>query len=114
MHDVVTGRSASGILEFINQMPIDWFSKQQGQVKTATYGSEFVAAQPATERMIDLCYVLHSFGDSLNGPLWMFGNNKSVIASGTIPHSIIACVRLLLVAGCILSIFREQKIQPIF
>ena len=28
MHDVVTGRSASGILEFINQMPINRFSKQ--------------------------------------------------------------------------------------
>ena len=27
MHDVVTGRSASGVLEFINQTPIDWFSK---------------------------------------------------------------------------------------
>ena len=44
MHDVVTGRSASGILEFINQRPIDWFSKQQGQVETATYGSEFMVA----------------------------------------------------------------------
>ena len=28
MHDVVMGRSASSILEFINQMPIDWFSKR--------------------------------------------------------------------------------------
>ena len=27
MHDMDMGRSASGILEFINQMPIDWFSK---------------------------------------------------------------------------------------
>ena len=44
MHDVVTGRSASGILEFINQLPIDWFSKWQGQVRTATYGSEFMVA----------------------------------------------------------------------
>ena len=44
MHDVVTGRSASGILEFINQTPIDWFSEQQGQVETATYGSKFMVA----------------------------------------------------------------------
>ena len=44
MHDVATGRSASGILEFINQTPIDWFSKQQGQVETATYSSEFMVA----------------------------------------------------------------------
>ena len=44
MHNVATGRSASGILEFINQTPIDWFSKQQGQVETATYCSEFMVA----------------------------------------------------------------------
>ena len=50
----VTGRSASGVLEYINQTPIDWFSKQQGQVETATYGSEFMVAQQATKRMIDL------------------------------------------------------------
>ena len=49
MHDVVTGRSASGILEFINQTPIDWFSKRQSQVETATYGSEFMVARQATE-----------------------------------------------------------------
>ncbi len=27
MHDAVAGRSASGILEMLNQTPIDWFSK---------------------------------------------------------------------------------------
>ena len=44
MHNVVTGRSASGILECMNQTPIDWFSKQQGKVETATNGSEFMVA----------------------------------------------------------------------
>ena len=44
MHDVATGRSTSGVLEFINQTPIDWLSKQQIQVKTATYGSKFMVA----------------------------------------------------------------------
>ena len=44
MHDVAAGRSASGILEFVNQTPIDWFSKQQSQVETSTYGSEFMVA----------------------------------------------------------------------
>ena len=44
MHDAVAGRSASGILDVIDQMPIDWFSKSQNQVKPATHGSEPVAA----------------------------------------------------------------------
>ena len=87
MHDVVTGRSCTGILEFLNQTPIDWFSKRQGQVETATYGSEFMAARQATERQIDLRYTLRSFGVPLDGPSWMFGDNKSVVTSSTIPHS---------------------------
>ena len=44
MHDVITGRSASGVLHFLNQTPWEWFSKCQAQVETATYGSEFMAA----------------------------------------------------------------------
>jgi len=87
MHDAVTGRSATGILEFLNQTPIDWFSKRQNQVESATYGSEFMAARQATERMIDLRYTLRSFGVPLDGPSWMFGDNKSVVTSSTIPHS---------------------------
>eukprot|EP00977_Amphora_coffeiformis_P024646 scaffold16513_cov158-Amphora_coffeaeformis.AAC.1 len=87
MHDVITGRSCTGILEFLNQTPIDWFSKRQNQVETATYGSEFMAARQATERIIDLCYTLRSFGVPLDGPAWLFGDNKSVVTSSTIPHS---------------------------
>ena len=94
MHDVVTGRSASGILEFINQTPIDWFSKRQSQVETATYGSEFMVARQATERMIDLRYTLRSFGVPLDGPSWMFGDNKSVVTSSTIAHSTLTRVRV--------------------
>ena len=33
--------------------------------------------------------MLCSFGVPLDGPSWMFGNNKSVIASSTIPHSML-------------------------
>ena len=39
MHDLVTGRSASGILHFLNQTPIDWFSKCQNQVESACWMS---------------------------------------------------------------------------
>eukprot|EP00977_Amphora_coffeiformis_P003124 scaffold582_cov147-Amphora_coffeaeformis.AAC.1 len=77
MHDVITGRSCTGILEFLNQTPIDWFSKRQNQVETATYGSEFMAARQATERIIDLRYTLRLFGVPLDGPAWLFGDNKS-------------------------------------
>ena len=44
LHDFTTGRSAIGDLHLVNQTPIEWFTKRQNQVETATYGSEFVAA----------------------------------------------------------------------
>ena len=53
-HDMLTGHSVTGILHLVNQTPIDWFSKKQATVETATYGSEFVAARTAVEQIIDL------------------------------------------------------------
>jgi hypothetical protein len=45
MHDVPAGNSVTGILHLINKTPLDWYSKKQASVETATYGSEFVAAR---------------------------------------------------------------------
>ena len=36
--------------------------------------------------MIDPHYMVYSFGVPLNAPSWMFGDNKSVVTSSTIPH----------------------------
>ena len=54
MHDTATGRSASDILKMLNSTPIDWFNKRQGQVETATYGSDFMVARQAVGRIVDL------------------------------------------------------------
>ena len=87
LHNLVTGRSATGLLHFLNQTPIDTFSKHQNQVESATYGSEFMAACQAVEQIIDLRYTLRMFGVPLDGASWLFGDNKSVVTSSTIPHS---------------------------
>jgi hypothetical protein len=89
-HCLVTGRANTGILHFVNQTPIEWFSKRQGSVETATYGSEFVAARQATEQIMDLRYTLRAMGMPVDGPSWMFGDNQSVITSSTIPHSLLS------------------------
>ena len=49
LHDVLTGRSVTACLHFVNATPIDWFSKKQATVETATYGAEFVAARTCVE-----------------------------------------------------------------
>ena len=53
-HDLITGRAVTGVLHLINGTPIDWYSKRQDTVETATYGAEFVAAFIATEQIMDL------------------------------------------------------------
>ena len=87
MHDKVTGRSCTGILTLLNKTPIDWYSKRQATVESATYGSEFVAARIAVEQIMDLRYTLRMFGVELDGPAYLFGDNLSVITQSTIPSS---------------------------
>ena len=87
MHDVVTGRSCTGVLHLLNQTPSSWFSCCQGQVETATYDSEFMAARQAVEQIIDIRYTLRMFGVPLDGPAWLLGDSQAVINSTTIPHS---------------------------
>ena len=39
-HNVISGRSVTGVLHMLNKTPIDWHSKKQSTVETATCGSE--------------------------------------------------------------------------
>ena len=86
-HDCLTGRSVTGILHFINATPIDWYSKRQATVETATYGSEFVAARTCVEQVIDLRNTLRYLGVPIRGMSWMFGDNESVVNSSAQPHA---------------------------
>ena len=53
-HDsMTTGKSVTGVLHFYNQTPIDFYTRKQGRVETATYGSEYVAGRTATEQIMD-------------------------------------------------------------
>ena len=85
LHD---GKSrASGILHLLNQTPIEWWSKKQATVETATYGSEFVAGRIAVDQIIDIRTTLRYLGVPVKGKTFLFGDNESVVKSGSIPHS---------------------------
>ena len=86
-HDMLSGRSFTGILHFVNKCPIDWYSKKQGTVETATYGSEANAARTATEQIIKWHGTLRCMGVPLRDSSYMFGDNKTVIDSGLLPHA---------------------------
>jgi len=86
-HDLISGRSVTGLLHFLNQTPIDWYTKLQSTVETATYGSEFIAARTCAEQIIDLRITLRYLGVPLAGHSMMFGDNESVVNSSSMPHS---------------------------
>ena len=87
MHDIATGRSVTGILHVINKTPLDWYSKKQATVETATYGSEFVSARTCVEQIIDLRNTLRYLGVPIRDKRYMFGDNKSVVDSSMTVHA---------------------------
>ena len=87
-HDMLTGHSVTGILHLLmNKMPIDWYSKKQATVETATYGSEFIAAHTCVDHVIDLCTMLWYLGVPIHEMSYMFGDNQTVVDSSTVPHA---------------------------
>ena len=86
-HDLSTGRAVTGVLHFVNQTPVDWFTKKQETVETATYGSEFAAARTAIQQIAALRQTLQYLGVPISESSFLFGDNESVVKSGTVPHS---------------------------
>ena len=89
-HDLATGKAVTAALHFLNQTPIDAYTKRQSTVETATYGSEFVAARTAVDQIIDIQTTLRYLGVPIRDMSYMFGDNKSVVTSSTIPNSTIS------------------------
>jgi hypothetical protein len=83
----VTRRSQTGILIFINQAPIIWYSKKQNTVETSTFGSEFVAMRIAVELIEALRYKLQMFGIPIDGPTNVYCDNEVVTKNARLPES---------------------------
>jgi hypothetical protein len=62
MHNLNTGRAVTGVLHLLSQPSIDWLSRKQPTVETATYGSKFVAARTAVQQIIELRLMLRYLG----------------------------------------------------
>lgn len=83
----VTRRSRSGFIVFLNSSPIHWFSKKQTSVETSSFGSEFIAMKSCCEYIRGLRFKLRMMGIPVEMPTYIFGDNQSVLANTTIPHS---------------------------
>ena len=90
LHDLITRRSVTPELYFFNLTAGDWYSKRQATVENTTYGSEFVAAKTATEQIVDLGQTPRYLEVPIKSKSNMFGDNKSVVTSTTVPHSLLS------------------------
>jgi hypothetical protein len=86
-HNMVTGRSITAILHFLNQTPMDWYSKRQATVKTATFGSKFIAVRTTIDQIIDLRTTLCYFGIPIQEKSYIFRDNKTVLDALLTPHA---------------------------
>jgi len=88
--NLVTRRSQTGYLLFLNQAPIVWYSKRQNTVKASTFGAEFVAARTCLEAIEGLRFKLRMFGIPILGPTDVLCDNRSVVNSAQRPESVLS------------------------
>mmetsp|Transcript_2008 Transcript_2008/g.2742 ORF Transcript_2008/g.2742 Transcript_2008/m.2742 type:complete len:146 (-) Transcript_2008:371-808(-) len=86
---LVTRRSMTCYLMFVNNTPIKWYSKRQNCVETSTYGSEVVAGRVAVDAAVELRYNLRMLGVPVKGRTVLFGDNKSMVTNTSLPRSIL-------------------------
>ena len=85
--NVVTRRSHSGIMIFVNNALIKSFSKRQNTVESSTYGSEMVAMRLERDFIVEMKIKLKMFGVPIGGPANVYCDNKGVVSNTSISES---------------------------
>ena len=85
--NVVTRRSQTGILIYVNNAPIVWHSKKQNTVESSSFGSEFVALRTARNMIVALRYKLRMFGIPIMGAASVLCDNQGVVKNTSLPES---------------------------
>jgi hypothetical protein len=85
--NVITRRSHTGIIIFVQNAPILWFSKKQNTVESSTFGSELVALRIARDLIAALRIKLQLLGVPLIGPASVLCDNQGVVKNTSIPES---------------------------
>ena len=72
-------RSHSGIIIYVNNAPIIWYSKRQNTGEASIFGSEYFALRIVTEMIEALRHKLRCFGIPVEGPAEVLCDNMSVV-----------------------------------
>jgi hypothetical protein len=87
--NLVNRRSHTGVLIYVNNALVTWFSKRQNTVESSSFGSEFVALRIATELIEALRYKLRMFGIPVEVPTNVYCDSKLVVTNASIPTSVL-------------------------
>ena len=87
--NLLTRRSHTGIIIFVNIVPIIWYIKLQNKVESSRFGSKFIALRIETKMIEELRYKLPMFGVPIERPADVFCDNQSVITNVIIPSSVL-------------------------
>jgi hypothetical protein len=79
-------RSRTGFFVFLNEAPIQWFSKKQIRVENSVFGAEFIAMKTVTRRYKGIRYKLRVMGIPINELTYIYGDNMSVIYNTSRPE----------------------------
>jgi hypothetical protein len=85
--DVLTRRSRTGFIIYLNGAPAVWYSKRQGTEETSVFGAEFVAMKVGFEACHGLRYKLRMMGVPIDEPFYCYRDNMSVIQNTQNPES---------------------------
>ena len=78
--DTDSRRSQTGFIIYLNCPLVYWWSKKQTSVESSSSGSEFVAMKQCCEYIRGLRYKLRMMGIPVEGPMYIYGDNQSVLA----------------------------------
>ena len=87
--NLLTRKYHTGIIIFVNNSPIIWYSKRQNIVGSSSFGSEFIALRIATKMIERLRYKLRMFKVPINRPADMFFDNQSVFTNVSTPFCVL-------------------------
>lgn len=87
--DVVTRRSRTGFIVFLQSSLIYWTSKKQTSIETSFFGSEFTVMKHATEYIRGLRYKLRAIGIPVTECAFVYGDNQSVLVNSSVPDSML-------------------------
>ena len=82
-------RSQYGIIIYVNNAPIIWYSESQNMVEDSSFASGFVEIGIETEIIEALWYKLRYFVMTTDGDAEVFCENKAVVNNSIIPTSVL-------------------------